>query len=105
MPLSNITGVTLFKKIFQVAAVFLIGETEGHYSWAVGILHGLFQHYKIPYPKVIVTDRELALMKALDAFFIIIVHLLCHWHVNINVLVKLKQFFLKATWDHKKKCA
>lgn len=32
MPLFNITGITSFKKSFQVAAIFLTGETQAHYT-------------------------------------------------------------------------
>ena len=44
-------------------------------------------------PVSIVTDRELALIDYLDIQFPESTHLLCRWHVNINVLAKTKKHF------------
>ena len=44
-------------------------------------------------PISIVTDRELALIKCLEAFFPHARYLLCRWHVNMNVLAKTKKYF------------
>jgi hypothetical protein len=44
-------------------------------------------------PLSIVTDREIALIKALKRHFPFLQHLLCRWHVNMNVLAKTKKFF------------
>jgi hypothetical protein len=45
-------------------------------------------------PVSIVTDKELALINYLKALFPKLIHLLCRWHVNINVLAKTKKYFL-----------
>jgi hypothetical protein len=45
----------------------------------------------------IVTDRELALIRALKAEFPNSQHLLCRWHVNMNVLAKTREFFPAPT--------
>ena len=47
----------------------------------------------IPEPVSAVTDRELALMAALDELFPSTTHLLCKWHVNMNVLAKCEKWF------------
>jgi len=44
-------------------------------------------------PVSIVTDRELALINCLEALFPDSIHLLCQWHVNMNILAKTKRFF------------
>ena len=49
--------------------------------------------YMIPEPISVVTDRELALIKCIDTQFPGSCHLLCRWHVNMNVLAKTKKFF------------
>ena len=41
----------------------------------------------IPKPQVIVTDRELALMNAVQTVFSESHNLLCIWYINKNVLV------------------
>jgi hypothetical protein len=48
-------------------------------------------------PYSIVTDRELALIRALKPEFPNSQHLLCRWHVNMNVLAKTRQFFPAPT--------
>ena len=56
-------------------------------------------HFEIPAPECVISDRELALMTALDrnARFGRTRHLLCQWHVNVNVLAKTKRFFPAGT--------
>jgi hypothetical protein len=44
-------------------------------------------------PLSIVTDRELALINCLESLFPESKHLLCRWHVNMNVLAKSKKHF------------
>jgi transposase-like protein len=46
-------------------------------------------------PKFFVTDREVALTKALTTVFHSAHNLLCVWHVNTNVLANCK----KSEWD------
>jgi hypothetical protein len=48
---------------------------------------------KIKEPYSIITDRELALIKAIDILFPRSSHILCRWHINTNVLAKYKKFF------------
>lgn len=49
--------------------------------------------HKIEEPTTLITDRELALMTAIDHWFLSSIHILCRWHVNINVLAKTKKHF------------
>jgi hypothetical protein len=44
-------------------------------------------------PVSIITNRELALISCLDTQFPEATHLLCRWHVNMNVLAKTKRHF------------
>lgn len=54
--------------------------------------------HNIRLPGLIVTDRELALLNALEASdaWCPVPHLLCRWHVNMNVLAKTRRFFPPA---------
>ncbi|OTA08360.1 hypothetical protein A9Z42_0000400 [Trichoderma parareesei] len=99
MPLFNICSTTSLKKSFQVATVFLSSEKEGDYSWAIRQLAEFLKEREIPFPRCVVTDRELALMNALNAHeaFHKIPHILCHWHVNMNVISNTKKHFSKPT--------
>ena len=44
-------------------------------------------------PVSIVTDRELALMRALEVVFPRTAHILCLWHISANVLKNCKSHF------------
>ncbi|KAM4061414.1 MULE transposase [Hirsutella rhossiliensis] len=95
MPVLNFCGSTSERKTFSIAATFLTGETEGHYQWALQCLVELAVQEGIPLPRVIVTDRELALMNALLSIpeLAAVLHLLCRWHINKNILAKTKAHF------------
>jgi hypothetical protein len=99
MPLLSICGVSPLKKAFQVAAVFLDGESERQYAWALEALFSYISESSCDLPRCIVTDRDLGLLRALKNSEIgsKIPHLLCRWHVNMNVLAKTKPFFPKPT--------
>lgn len=99
MPLFNICSSTSLKKTFQVAAVFLSAEKEADYSWAITQLTELLNESDIPPPRCVVTDRELALINALDGheLFHGLPHILYHWHININVISNTKKYFPKPT--------
>jgi hypothetical protein len=56
-------------------------------------LRDIMAKESIQEPLSIVTDREIALIKALRTYFPSSQHLLCRWHVNMNVLAKTKKFF------------
>lgn len=87
MPLLQIVGFTSTKKTFAIAFAFMTKETTDHYSWVMQTLRDLCKHRM---PDVIVTDRELAVIKAIKEVFPTVKHLLCRWHVMSNIEVKAK---------------
>ncbi|XP_028068917.1 uncharacterized protein LOC114271500 [Camellia sinensis] len=83
---------------FSVATAYLQIEQDDNYAWALQTLHDLMDDNDLP--EVIVTDRELALMNAIENTFPNAGHLLCRWHINKNVLAKCKKMFgTKKKWD------
>ncbi|CAJ0635060.1 8268_t:CDS:2, partial [Entrophospora sp. SA101] len=66
-------------------------EKEADYEWALTCISKIFNG--MSHPKVIVTDRELALMNAIGRIFPGAHHLLCIWHINKNILAKCKRHF------------
>jgi hypothetical protein len=66
MPLFNACGVTSSNKTFNWAVVFLSGEKEGDYSHALAALARMLEKQGILAPGLIVTDREQALINALN---------------------------------------
>ncbi|KAI1002852.1 hypothetical protein K3495_g5350 [Podosphaera aphanis] len=97
MPLLNICGVTGGNKVIQLGLVFLSSEKENDYSWVLQQLRQIMILEAIRAPLSIVTDREHAFMKSLEVHFSDTPHLLCRWHVNMNVLAKSKKYFPKPT--------
>jgi MULE transposase domain len=79
--------------VIQVGLVFIRQEREVDYNWALEFLRDIMAKELIQEPVSIVTDREIALIKALRTHFPSSRYLLCRWHVNMNVLAKTKKFF------------
>ena len=95
MPLLNICAVTSNKKTVQIGLYFLSGEKNPDYSQAIRWFKELKDQEEIESPVCFVTDREIALMKAIDQVFLDSVHFLCTWHVNMNILANCRTHFLK----------
>jgi hypothetical protein len=103
MPLLNICAVTSNRKTVQVALCFLSGETEEDYDWAMEKFGDLMTNHEIPELDTWVTDRELALMNTLDHLFPEGDHLLCTWHVNMNILSNCRKHYPVDLRDPSKK--
>jgi hypothetical protein len=99
MPLLNLCAVTGNRKTVQVALCFLSGEKKEDYDWAMAQFRILMKEHGIPEPVSVVTDRELALMNTLDEIFKESNHILCSWHVNINILANCRQHYSKDVKD------
>ena len=93
MPLLNICGVTGNNMTPQIAMAFLSGEKDVDYGWGMDCFDQLLKEFGIEYPKCFVTDRELALMSTLDRIYPSSDHILCRWHINMNVVAKCKKHF------------
>ena len=60
----------------------------------------MFKEYDLSTKDVtFVTDRELALIGALDDTFPTANMLLCRWHINKNILAKHKAGFKAEAWE------
>ncbi|XP_028071173.1 uncharacterized protein LOC114273561 [Camellia sinensis] len=98
LPLLEIVRVTSTDMSFSVAFAYLQFERIDNYVWVLTTLRSLLDDIVIP--EVIVTDRELVLMNAIDRVFSTSRHLLCRWHISRNVLAKCKKMFKsKEEWD------
>ena len=98
LPLLEIVGVTSTGMTFQVACAFMESEREDNYMWACSILKALMDPACLP--NVIVTDREIALMNAIESTFPNSRHLLCRWHIGKNIMANCKKYFrTKEKWD------
>ena len=91
MPLLNVVGLTCFNTTFFSCFIFLRREEREDYEWGLTRVAQLFDG--IAKPRVVVTDRELALMNALETTFPQTQNLLCVWHIEKNVVSHCKQHF------------
>ncbi|GAU37897.1 hypothetical protein TSUD_163340 [Trifolium subterraneum] len=88
-PLLEIVGVTSTELTFTVAFAFLDSEKIKNFTWALQKLRGLFLRDD-SISKVIVTDKDPVLMKAVEFVFPSSHNLLCRFHMSINVRPKCK---------------
>ncbi|KAK5793447.1 hypothetical protein PVK06_034593 [Gossypium arboreum] len=79
----QIVGTTSTNKTFSIAFAFIINEKEENYNWALSCLKLTLE--ECMYPRVIVMDRELALMNACQQVFPDATRLLCKWHITENI--------------------
>jgi len=84
MPLFEIVGVTSTKMTYSVGFAFLSFERENNFIWRLEMLVGLLTS-KRNMPKVIVTDRDPALMKAVAEVLPKTDHVLCYFHIEKSV--------------------
>ncbi|KAI5409575.1 hypothetical protein KIW84_055122 [Lathyrus oleraceus] len=90
-PLLEIVGMTSIELTFIVAFVYMEYEQTENFCWVLEKLKELFVKKDLC-PQVILTDRDLALMKAIEIVFPMSINLLCRFHINKNVGAKCKQY-------------
>ncbi|CAJ2645087.1 unnamed protein product [Trifolium pratense] len=83
-PLLEITGITSTNMAFAVGFAYMESEKTDNYHWALGKLKELITKQDI-FPRVILTDREFALMNAIKDIFPHTTNMLCTWHIIKNV--------------------
>ena len=97
MPFVQMVGVTSTLKTFSVCHAFINLEREENFIWVLERLKSTLEDESIM-PRVIVTDRDLALVKALSSVFRNSVHLLCRWHISENIGRHCKAGFSAQDW-------
>ncbi|KAI5399389.1 hypothetical protein KIW84_064662 [Lathyrus oleraceus] len=75
---------------FAVGFAYMESEQTENFCWVLEKLKELFVK-KDMCPQVILTNRDLALMKAIEIVFPRSINLLCRFHINKNVGAKCKQ--------------
>ncbi|KAI8568648.1 hypothetical protein RHMOL_Rhmol02G0216800 [Rhododendron molle] len=98
MPLLDIVGVSSFNGSFYSCFAFMQKEEEGDYVWALERFKTILGPDQ--QPSVILSDRELALMNAIEVIFSGTTNILCMWHIEKNVLSKCKpKFEREQDWE------
>jgi len=86
MPLLNVVGVTSTYHSFNAGFVFMCEEIKENYIWSLN----QFKRCLGFSPKVISTDRELALMSAIVTVFPESKNILFVWHIEKNIYLIAK---------------
>ncbi|XP_012837783.1 PREDICTED: protein FAR1-RELATED SEQUENCE 5-like [Erythranthe guttata] len=92
-PLLEMVGVTSTNKTFSIAFAYLQFEKADNYEWALRTL--VEKMGGSHSPNCIITERDLALIKAIALVYLTSHHLLCRWHVSKNILAKCQKMFKK----------
>lgn len=82
LPLLNVVGTTCLNTTFYAAFGFLLQEWIEDFTWFLRILQTLYRRLDLEDPKVIVTNRDSALMAVIREVFPNTKNLLCLWHIN-----------------------
>jgi len=81
MSLLEVVGITSTGLAFSVAFCLLAAEKENNFVWALDRLKGLF--FRVDsYHRVVVCDRDIALMSAIRIVFPDTYNLLCRFHID-----------------------
>ncbi|KAH1262185.1 Protein FAR1-RELATED SEQUENCE 5 [Glycine max] len=84
LSLLDFVGVTPTRMTFSTSFVYLEGERVNNVVWALERFRGIFLRSDA-LPRVIVTDRDLTLMNAVNTVFPECTNLLCRFHIDKNV--------------------
>ena len=97
MPLLDIVGVTSFNTSFYSCFVFMQKEEEDDYIRALTLFSRILG--ADVHPLVIISDRELALMNAINIVFPRTANILCVWHIEKCIAVNCKKHITEeAHW-------
>ena len=115
-PLLHIVGMASTGQNFTIGFAMISHETQEYYNWALSNLRQIWNDEDMP--RVFITDREMALVNAIEEGFTKdsqelsvdsewvkmintglmqnyhqSVHLLCTWHINKNIVARCKKMF------------
>ncbi|XP_022041249.2 uncharacterized protein LOC110943825 [Helianthus annuus] len=96
MPFVQVVGMTSTGKSFCIAHAVICKERRGNYVWVLERIKSILHECMMS--RVIVTDRELALINACSKVFPNAKRLLCHFHIQQNIARKCKEGFDKEDW-------
>ena len=83
---------------FFTGSIFISGERYEDYILVFFTIRKLYNVYKLRYPSTFVTNTCPAEIAAIKHIFPNINYILCIWHINCNILIKLKPL-IKAQFD------
>jgi hypothetical protein len=98
LPLLNICGFTSINTTFEIGLCWKINELERSYIWSLSAYKEIKDAAGVPDPEVIVVDRCLALINAIQVVFSRTYIIICRWHVFKNIATNCKRGLTKIEW-------
>ena len=104
MPLLHFGGVTPNNKFYSAAFAFMSGESEEDFYWAIDQFKLLIR-FDLQPPKCFVTDNDKGMRKQRNALSQVlgVPRILCFWHIQQNVLHRVKLTWRLADYDEGQK--
>ena len=96
MAFVQVVGMASTNQSFSIAHAFIAAEKADNYLWVLERIKSMLGDCMEP--RVIVTDRELALMNACDQIFPNAYKFLCRFHIQQNILRNSKKAFNDKEW-------
>ena len=93
LPMLHISGFSSTNQTFTCAVAFLSQETTSWYSLALAAFLDLVDPSRQLKIRVIITDREVALIHAVEEHLPAAYRLTCLWHLGENIELKIKSSF------------
>ncbi|XP_047337914.1 uncharacterized protein LOC124941614 [Impatiens glandulifera] len=80
--LLEVVGITSTMRTYSLMLAYLSNEREEQLTWALGTLKKWMLEKGTSLPSVFVSDRDMALINAIEICFPTARHILCIWHIN-----------------------
>nr|XP_043621863.1 protein FAR1-RELATED SEQUENCE 5-like [Erigeron canadensis] len=93
MTFLDIIGVSCFNTSFYSGFAFLEKEDEESYIWVLSAFRKILGQEI--YPFLIMSNMDVALMKAIKHAFSTVTNLLCVWHIEQDVMANCKKYFVQ----------
>jgi len=90
MPLINVIRMTDTNRNFFTRSMFIPDERYEDYILIFFTIRKLYNVYKLRYPSIFVINIYPAEIAAIKRVFPGVNHILYIWHINCNILAKLK---------------
>ncbi|OGE47089.1 hypothetical protein PENARI_c066G04429 [Penicillium arizonense] len=90
LPLLDIIGFVATGSSFYVGFAFMKDEKQDSYEVILSCLAEAFESLTLEPPQTILTDKEEALMNAVKVVFPSTKHMICLWHINMNIMKKAR---------------
>ena len=86
IPLLEVVGITSTMRTYSLMFAYLSNERAEQLTWALNTLKNWMVEKGASLPSVFVSDRDLALINAIETCFSMARHILCIWHINQCVM-------------------